>query len=368
MRRMLFLTVGALSASLAGCGGGGGAMTPAPAQRPPAPVTTTNGSPSTTVHLTNAPTTVALPATAGVSGAIVLPPVKASSGATLRITTATQPPAGAPQLQSIRRTQSGALSVLFFITFQSSETITFPTLPAITIDLPSSTSTAGQFFYAFSDPNATDVALKFRTEGPARVDATTLGFRASSTPLTIPAEQEVVFAFYGVSQFARAPGVFYANYTGDKRPALDVGQATGEFSASLQRFYLTAKMADAVVSGNDNFYVWGVDRGGATLAPFPGEPRVIFNSVVVVHVFPNGTFTGVVNLIPGPSTPLPSGNVFVGDAKVSVTVPAALLPSTGISPQAYLWNLWPRAAVGGPPSQIASFAPENEMAPMLPGQ
>ena len=51
-----------------------------------------------------------------------------------------------------------------------------------------------------------------------------------------------------------------------------------------------------------------------------------------------------------------AGNEFI------VTVPVALLPSTGATPQNYGFNLWPRAGstVTGN-SQITDFAPDNAL-------
>ena len=45
-----------------------------------------------------------------------------------------------------------------------------------------------------------------------------------------------------------------------------------------------------------------------------------------------------------------------------MTVPAGLLPSTGLAPSQYRFNYWPED--GGPPtsSSVASFAPENATA------
>ncbi len=167
-------------------------------------------------------------------------------------------------------------------------------------------------------------------------------------------------------QFSRAPGSFYALYTGPQRPALDVIAATSHFGSSASVFTFSATMAGPVTGGAPNYYVLGLNRGGATNAPFPGEPNVIFNAVVVVTIAADGTASSSVNLIPGGATPLPASALTVSGATITVAVPAASLPSTGAALSAYTWNLWPRSGLGGSAStQVASFAPENGELPFL---
>jgi hypothetical protein len=49
-----------------------------------------------------------------------------------------------------------------------------------------------------------------------------------------------------------------------------------------------------------------------------------------------------------------------------VSVAAALLPSTGLTPDHYTWNLWPRSGLGGAPAaQIASFIPDDAMSTLI---
>jgi hypothetical protein len=126
-----------------------------------------------------------------------------------------------------------------------------------------------------------------------------------------------------------------------------------------------------VFAGGPNYFVWGIDRGGASsgTAPFPDEPNVKFNAVVVVTADPaNGTtLTAVVNLLNGaPAQPVPAG--LLAPDTIEVQVPASMLPPTGTAGAAqYLWNLWPRSGLGGTPAaQIASFIPDNTMATLLP--
>ena len=165
-------------------------------------------------------------------------------------------------------------------------------------------------------------------------------------------------------RFTESVGQFYRDYTGPQRPALNAIGADGGFVAAANRIVLDAQMAGPVLNGGPNFYVWGFDRGGATNAPFPDEPRVKFNAVVVVTADPaSGTPTGIVNLLNGsPAVPVTSVVLLAPDI-IEVTLDASLLPSTGSAPAQYVWNLWPRSAVGGAATaQIASFIPDNAMA------
>ena len=96
----------------------------------------------------------------------------------------------------------------------------------------------------------------------------------------------------------------------------------------------------------------GIDTGTGAIKPFAsiGEPNVIFNQVIIVQK--NGTATvGSTSL-----TTLLSGNQFI------VSVPVALLPSTGFTPANFGFNIWPRAGTTVTNnSQISDFAPNNAL-------
>jgi hypothetical protein len=172
------------------------------------------------------------------------------------------------------------------------------------------------------------------------------------------------FAF----RFTESVGQFYRDYTGPQRPALNAIGADGSFVSSTQTISLIARMAGPVFDGGPNYYVWGFDRGGATNAPFPDEPNVKFNAVVVVTADPaNGTtLTAVVNLLNG-SPPVPVPAALLAPDTIQVFVPASALPATGaITASQYRWNLWPRNGLGGSAAaQIASFIPDNALATLL---
>ena len=172
------------------------------------------------------------------------------------------------------------------------------------------------------------------------------------------------FAF----RFNESVGQFYRDYTGPQRPALNALGADGSFVSSSQTIVLTAKMAGPVFTGGPNYFVWGIDRGGATSAPFPDEPNVKFNAVVVVTADPaNGTaLTAVVNLLNGAPPQSVAAGLPAPDT-IQVVVPASALPATGtVAASQYQWNLWPRNGLGGTAAaQIASFIPDNALATLL---
>jgi hypothetical protein len=162
-------------------------------------------------------------------------------------------------------------------------------------------------------------------------------------------------------RFTAAAGAFYKDYTGPQRPSIDVIGADGAFVPSSQTISLVARMAGPVLDGSSNFYVWGFDRGGATNAPFPDEPNVKFNAVLVVMAS-GGTVTGSINLLNGAPAQSVPVNLVAADT-MQVFFPASMLPSTGAQPAQYLWNLWPRSGLGGTPAaQISKFIPDNSMA------
>jgi hypothetical protein len=362
----------ALTSAIAGCGGGGAGK---PAALPPpggsGAGSTTSSPQSTTFALTSAASTHALPSVAGFGGSVTLPAASAPSGATMTVTTSTSPPDGVSLPQSAFRRPSsgfGGVSVLAFLTFTASANVTFAGVPSFSIGIPASANAAGQFFLALSQTPVSAVAAQFITEGPAAIAGTTLGFAGSTDSFSLQAGQRYVIALYAVEEVTRPPGAFYAVFTGDKRAALDVVQATGEYTAATNTFTFSALMAGPIFSGQDNYYVWGIDRGGATNAPFPQEPNVKFNAVIEVEAEAEQTANASVTLIPGATTPLDPSAVHIDGAKITVSVPASVLPSTGSAAAAYAWNLWPQTDAGNvPPSQISKFAPENALAPFLPG-
>jgi hypothetical protein len=176
----------------------------------------------------------------------------------------------------------------------------------------------------------------------------------------------VASPFFSFTQSAAQS--LYVDYTGPQRPALSPLRAGGRFIAATQSWVMDAQMAGPVFTGGPNFYVWGVNRGGAGPGPFPNEPNVIFDSVVIVTADPaKGTMlTAAVTLLNAPAgTPAgPASAVLLAPDTIELTVPLASLPPNGFATTAFTWNLWPRSALGGTPAaQIAGFIPQNAEAP-----
>jgi hypothetical protein len=167
--------------------------------------------------------------------------------------------------------------------------------------------------------------------------------------------------FFTVTQTAAQSA--YVDYTGPQRPALSALRAGGRYVSAAQTWIFDAQMAGPVFTGGPNFYVLGINRGGAGPAPFPNEPNVIFDAVATVTADPaNGTaLTAAITLLkPAGGPPLPASAVLLAPDTFELTIPLASLPPDGFAITAYTWNLWPRSALGGTPAaQIASFIPQN---------
>ncbi|MFN2460080.1 MAG: SMP-30/gluconolactonase/LRE family protein [Candidatus Velthaea sp.] len=210
------------SAMLAACGGGSGSarscltssIRPSPTASS-APTTSTQSA-AIQFQLSQQPSTATLPALGGYTSHVSFPGLTMSPEPTIGIEPSTSAPPGAPTPQSLRRTQSGALTVFFFLTFTSPVTFTLGSVPGFSLDLPASFPTAGeQFFVALSDPTVLPT-VQFRTQGPATVSGHTVTFASDSTPLTLQAGQKYVFAFFATSSgpVATSRSIFVSDSTG----------------------------------------------------------------------------------------------------------------------------------------------------------
>jgi len=140
----------------------------------------------------------------------------------------------------------------------------------------------------------------------------------------------------------------------------DLDVVSGQVTFTGTDFVFAATMQAPIKTTAGAFYVWGVDRGaGPATANFLelGYPKIMFDTVVVA--VPGGD--SVVNdLDAGIATPLPPENITINGNSILVRVPLSLLESKGLSPEQYMWNLWPRW--GGVPfgdAQISDFAPSD---------
>jgi hypothetical protein len=152
---------------------------------------------------------------------------------------------------------------------------------------------------------------------------------------------------------------FYPFYTGPKLAELNAVSASG----------VLTKQGNFVFTGTNKgridqapaVYVWGIDRSGnLSSGPFTARPNVKFDAVVVVTLDQSlQPRAFVVDVTTEAMTNLPAGSASIHGKTVSVTVPASVLPSTGLALAQYRFNYWPED--GGPPgsSSVASFAPES---------
>ena len=144
------------------------------------------------------------------------------------------------------------------------------------------------------------------------------------------------------------------SYTGPHDPDLDVLEAWFTFDGT--NFHLRSRQAGPINTASGHLFVWGINRGGGTVG-FPGlAPGVLFDAVLAIN--PGIATNSVRDLPAAVSRPLPVGAVQVSGDVLEITVPKALLPSTGFALDQYTANLWPRSGVGGL-EVIADFAPDN---------
>jgi len=151
---------------------------------------------------------------------------------------------------------------------------------------------------------------------------------------------------------------FYEAYTGPRWAELNAVRASARLSSG-GNFTFTGTNQGKITKA-PAVYVWGIDRNGnLPSGPFTNRPNIKFDAVVVVTLNASHTPSAdVMDLTNMTMTALPAGSATVHGSTVSVTVPAGLLPSTGLDPSQYRFNFWPED--GGPPvsSSVASFVPE----------
>jgi hypothetical protein len=154
----------------------------------------------------------------------------------------------------------------------------------------------------------------------------------------------------------------YPYYAGAKRGELD-GAGAKAYLDGQGNLVLTGIVAGTIntaptSAGQEEFYVFGINRGLAPAAgPFPGRPKIVFDSYVEVSVQQTGTSAAYVDLTNGQITPLPASSVLLGMDNVKVAVPTAVLGSTvTITPTVNFWAQDTQAV--GDYHHIASFAPE----------
>jgi hypothetical protein len=155
---------------------------------------------------------------------------------------------------------------------------------------------------------------------------------------------------------------FYQFYTGPKLAELNAVGASGKLSRSGTTFTFTGTVKGKI-NNAVGVYVWGIDRSGNLPAgPFQGKPNIKFDAVVTVAL--NSSLVPsarVIDLATFAITNLPAGSARIHGKVITVTVPASLLPSTGLSTSQYRFNFWPDY-LGE--SGTASFVPESNDVPV----
>ena len=143
-------------------------------------------------------------------------------------------------------------------------------------------------------------------------------------------------------------GDFLAGYTGSRDAAFDVLSADVGFNAATNEFVFSATAAGAIAGVNGAAYVFGLDAGGDTVAPFTpvGLPGAVFNRTVTLRA--NGT-AGV------GATPITEQ--IVGN-RIFATVSASLLPSNGLAFKDYTWTVWSIDSNVAGLGRLADFAPD----------
>jgi PEP-CTERM motif len=166
-------------------------------------------------------------------------------------------------------------------------------------------------------------------------------------------------ALIAVASPARAGSVtdplndFIPTFTGTKSADLDVLSTFATFDGTA--FHIGATLAGNVGTLPTALYVFGFDRGvGSSNFAAIGLPGVTFDAVITLT---GAGVAGGRDLIAGVPIVLPAGSVQISGASFRIDIPAALLPSLGLSPGNYGVNLWPRDSSQVGNAQISDFAP-----------
>jgi len=147
---------------------------------------------------------------------------------------------------------------------------------------------------------------------------------------------------------------FIPSFTGNATGDLDVLSATATFDGTN---FLMGATVNGLIGTNPNaLYVFGVNRGQAT-ANFAalGLPGIVFDSVITMTgagVLGGRDLVTATNITLGTPAQI-SGSSFL------ITVPLSALPSLGLTPLQYGFNLWPRDASVTGNAQISDFAPND---------
>ena len=143
-------------------------------------------------------------------------------------------------------------------------------------------------------------------------------------------------------------GDFLAVYTGSHTAAFDVLSADVGYNAATNEFVFRTTAAGPIAGVAGAAYVFGLDVGGSTNAPFAsvGLPGVTFNSTVTLRA--DGTGSAGANAV---TTHIVGNEIFS-------TVSASLLPSKGLAFKDYTWTVWSIDSRVAGLGRLADFAPD----------
>lgn len=163
-----------------------------------------------------------------------------------------------------------------------------------------------------------------------------------------------VIAVAGISAAANAyavsdpAGDFLSVYTGAHTGAFDVLSADVGYNVATDEFVFRTTAAGPIANVAGAAYVFGLDVGGSTNAPFAsiGLPGVTFNSTVTLRSDGSGVAGGQAVT-----------SHIVGN-EIFSTVSASLLPSKGLAPKDYTWTVWSIDSRVTGTGRLADFAPD----------
>ncbi|MYM22026.1 PEP-CTERM sorting domain-containing protein [Duganella sp. FT135W] len=141
---------------------------------------------------------------------------------------------------------------------------------------------------------------------------------------------------------------FLSVYTGSKDGAFDVLSADVGYNAASNEFVFRTTTLGPIAGVSGAAYVFGLDLGGSTNAPFAsvGLPGVTFNATVTLRS--DGTGSVGAKAI---STHIVGNEIFA-------TVSGSLLPSKGLAPKDYTWTVWSIDSRVAGLGRLADFAPD----------
>jgi streptogramin lyase len=185
------------SVGVTACNGGTSSVSPisAPTSTPsPAPTASPGPANATTLAVTSAASTSALPTVNGGSASVSFGAVSPPPGATIAVTVSTTPPAGVTALQNVKRaTKSVTRTTLAYVTWTPSVTISLTSFPAFSFTFPASLVPAGTTLHeAFLDGSTAQPVWQLDIAFGANGGTLT----SSASAPTLQAGKQYVFVIY----------------------------------------------------------------------------------------------------------------------------------------------------------------------------